>query len=525
MSPKAFTTKDLFGNAAMATILKHIIFVLFIALGAASLPQIAYDEKSRDVLLLIGVIGVWRWSWGFLHLLRSLWFRHLTFPRKRKKAEEIAAEEGLGHAFFLVTSFRIDAPTTTKVYRGAFIAAERAPAGATVVCSIVELGDERLIRRLAHMMYGEALPFELEIVRIPGTGKRDGLAHGFRAVAAKNPGPKDTLSVIDGDSIVPPDLVEKCACFFLADKNIGALTTDEICTVEGAEIFKKWYSMRFAQRQILMSSHGLAQRVLTLTGRMSMFRAQLACHPDFIDSVENDYISHWRLGRIKMLTGDDKSSWFWFLKRGFRMAYIPDVQVETIEQPPTPEFFNSAYALMTRWFGNMLRTNSRALALGPGKIGFFTWLCIFDQRISMWTSLSGLVLAILGSLIITPWTFVFYFIWVVVSRYVLSLTFLTVRPSVSLVYIPLLYFNQIFGSIVKIMIFFRQDRQKWTRQKTSLKTSDSGFEAVFKTWSSRFVTMVAVFIFVSALIILSNLHHYDQSELPPRLPRLSERVF
>jgi glycosyltransferase Alg8 len=506
----------------MVEVLKHIIFVLLVVLLAASLPEHAFDEKSRDAVLVVGFIGVWRWSWGLLHLVRSVWYRGYRFPRIRRAAEAAAARNGVGHAYMLVTSFRIDAATTTKVYRGAFIAAAQAPAGATVVCSIVELGDEKLIQRLAEVMYGDALPFDLKIVRIPGTGKRDALAQGFRAIAAKNPSGNDTVSVIDGDSIVPPDLVIRCASLFANDPRLGALTTDEICTVEGADIFRQWYSMRFAQRHILMSSHGLANRVLTLTGRMSMFRAHLACDPDFIDHVQNDYIEHWRLGRIRMLTGDDKSSWFWLLKAGYHMSYVPDVQVETIEQPPSEQFIGSSWVLMTRWFGNMLRTNSRAITLGPFRIGFFTWWSIFDQRISMWTSLSGITLAILGTFLITPWTLVFYALWVLVSRYILALSLLAARPTINLIYVPLLYFNQIFGSIVKVMIFFRLDRQKWTRQKTTLAKSDSGFEASFKLWSSRVMNTVAVLVFVSLMMILSNMDDSYSTEVTEKSIRVEQ---
>lgn len=505
----------------MVEVLKHVVFVLVVVLFAALLPDTAFDEKSRDAVLVVGFIGVWRWTWGLVHLVRSVWYRAWRFPRRRRAAEA-AARGRFSHAYLLVTSFRIDAATTTQVYRGTFIAAARAPAGATVVCSIVELGDERLIRRLAKVMYGDNLPFRLKIVRIPGTGKRDALAQGFRAIAEMNPSAQDTVSVIDGDSIVPPDLVERCACFFLTDERLGALTTDEICTVEGAAIFRQWYSMRFAQRHILMSSHGLANRVLTLTGRMSMFRANLACDPEFIEHVQNDYVDHWRLGRIRMLTGDDKSSWFWLLKRGYHMSYVPDLQVETIEQPPSESFVGSSYVLMTRWFGNMLRTNSRAIALGPLRISFFTWWSIFDQRISMWTSLSGITLAVLGTFLITPWTLVFYALWVVISRYVLALSLLAARPSISLVYVPLLYFNQIFGSAVKVMIFFRLDRQKWTRQKTTLAKTDSSFEAVFKLWSSRTMNGVAVLVFISLMVILSNMGDRYQPEQLQKSPRLEE---
>ena len=75
-----------------------------------------------------------------------------------------------------------------------------------------------------------------------------------------------------------------------------------------------------------MCSMGLSNRVMTLTGRMSVFRADLATDPSFVRAVGQDYLDHWRLGRVNFLTGDDKSTWFWLLSRGYQTAYLPDVQ-------------------------------------------------------------------------------------------------------------------------------------------------------------------------------------------------------
>jgi mannuronan synthase len=488
----------------MLNMAKHLAFVLFLVALILAIPEQSLNSHPRDALVVVGIIGIWRYSWGLLHFFRCIWFNHITFPETRRQADLALTNQTLGHAYMLVTSFRIDASTTSKVYRAAFAAASMAPAGGTVVASLVELGDERLIQGIADTLYGDDKPFRLKFVRIPGTGKRDALAFGLKAIQEYNPTSFDTVSFIDGDSIVPENLIEKCASIFLLDSKIGALTTDEICTVEGAEIFKNWYSLRFAQRQILMSSHGLAQRVLTLTGRMSMFRAHLVCQQGFIDQIQNDYIQHWRLGRIRMLTGDDKSSWFWMLSNGYRTHYVPDVQIDTIEQPPSPNFVKSASVLMTRWFGNMLRTNSRAIALGPWRIGFFTWWSVLDQRLSMWSCLSGVVLTVLGSMFVSPWVIAYYALWILISRYVLTLSLLAVRPTVSVSYVPLLYFNQIFGSLVKIYVMFRLDRQKWTRQKTSFATTSSSWDSFGKLWSSRMMTLVAVLVYVSILGALTS---------------------
>jgi mannuronan synthase len=55
--------------------------------------------------------------------------------------------------------------------------------------------------------------------------------------------------------------------------------------VDGGTWLSQWFKLRFAQRQMLMCSMGLSGRLLTLTGRMSMFRARFALDPSFIESL------------------------------------------------------------------------------------------------------------------------------------------------------------------------------------------------------------------------------------------------
>ena len=476
----------------------HIAYILAIVAICLSLPDEAYSHAGDHAFVLLGAIGAWRYGWGLLHFARSIYYRKVDYPRLRAAAEAAAAGRPKPCAYLMVTSFRIDAATTSRVYRATFEAAKAAPGKAVVVASIVEMADQRLIKQLYAQIISPEDDVDLVLVRIAGTGKRDALAFGFRAIAVRDPKPTDLVAVIDGDTVVPRDLVARCAPFFLLHENVGALTTDELCEVEARQIFREWWSLRFAQRQILMCSMGLSRRVLTLTGRMSMFRADLVCDPAFIRHVEVDYIDHWRLGRFKFLTGDDKSSWFSLLKNGYEMLYLPDVTITTIEQPPSDSFIESAGMLMTRWFGNMLRTNGRAIALGPRKIGLFTWWAILDQRLSMWTCLTGVAFAILGTIFLTPFTLVFYAIWILASRYVMSLMMFSVRDRMSIAYPFLLYFNQIFGSIVKVYVFFRLDKQKWTRQKTSNSRQIVG-------WPQRLVAYSSVYMHVFSLSVFAVL--------------------
>jgi glycosyltransferase Alg8 len=107
---------------------------------------------------------------------------------------------------------------------------------------------------------------------------------------------------------------------------------------------------------------------------------------------------------------------------------------------------------------------------------------------------------------VSGWAVIYYLIWVMISRYLVVLSFFLVRPQVSIWYVPLLYFNQIFGSIIKVMVFFRLDRQRWTRQNTTLKNSGNAAAERFKLYSSHYVTAMSVAIYLAALLLFAGLH-------------------
>jgi glycosyltransferase Alg8 len=476
----------------------HLLYVAGVAAFAAALPAEAYRVIGGGFIGAVGILAVWRYGWGLLHFVRALVYRIKVFPRMRKTADTLIAQE-VPNAYLLITTFRIDSAVTTRVYKAAFEAALAAPGRVTVVASIVETADQRLVKALYRSLCSNQDKVDLIVVRIAGTGKRDALAYGFRAIARRCPSRDDVVAVIDGDSIIPRDLIRKCAGFFLHDPQIGALTTDELSEVRGSRIFQEWYALRFAQRHTLMSSMGLSERVLTLTGRMAMFRAGIICDPDFIRQVELDYIDHWRLGRFKFLTGDDKSSWFWLLRNGYKMIYVPDVVVLTVEDPPSEKFIPAAAMLMVRWFGNMLRTNARAVALGPKRIGLFTWWAILDQRMSMWTSLVGLAVALIATFFINGYAFLLYALWILMSRYLLTMSLLTARPRISVFYPFLLYFNQIFGSLMKVHITFRLDRQKWTRQKTTSANRNVKRPLIASSFMSAYMHTLSLAAFLALL--------------------------
>lgn len=480
------------------------LYTAALAATAVTLPTLALGAAAKPLIMFLGGLAAWRYGWGLTHYIRAVIYKTRTFPRLRAEYERHEGALIPPHVYLLITSFRIEGDTSVRVFRAALREAIECRIPATLVASVVEKADETLIRQIFHDMNPPPL-VRLSIVRIPGTGKRDGLAQGFRAISRDAPDPHAVVAVIDGDSILGPGLIRRTVGFFALLPGIGALTTDEECDVQGSRTMREWHDLRFAQRQMLMSSMGLSRRVLTLTGRMSMFRAGIMTHPDFIRQVENDYLQHWRFGRLKFLTGDDKSTWYWLLKNGWDMLYVPDVRVKTVEHPPAANFLRASTMLMVRWFGNMLRTNARALDIAPHVTGFFTWWCVMDQRLSMWTSLTGPVFVAMlcakYSIAFLP----FYLVWVGFTRWVMSLMLLSARWKLSWRYPFLLYYSQIYGSLVKTYMLFHLDRQSWTRQKTKLANNASPLRRTMTAFSSHALHALAILCFVSAIGILADL--------------------
>ncbi|MNJ16301.1 hypothetical protein D3C77_105620 [compost metagenome] len=478
-----------------------LLLVITLMGMALLLPRSTFDPASTDFILLLGVIGIWRYSMGAVHFVRGMIFLYLVFPWYRRKVRQLGAAAAPSHVFLLVTSFRIEALTTAQVYQSVLREAIACGYPTTVVCSIVERSDELLIESLWRQM-NPPERVRLDFVRIAGTGKRDGLAHGFRAISRHLPDDDAVVAVIDGDTVLEQGVVKKTVPWFKLFPSVGGLTTNEFCEVRGSYIMSEWHKLRFAQRHLNMCSMALSKRVLTMTGRMSVFRASVVTNPGFIADVESDHLEHWRLGRFRFLTGDDKSSWYSLMRLGYDTFYVPDAAINTVEHPPEKSFIKASRKLMFRWYGNNLRQNSRALALGPNCLGWFTCLVLADQRVSMWTSLLGPTVAIIASLKYGFGFLMLYLLWIGITRLALTLLLLASGHKVGPAYPLILYYNQIMGALVKVYVFFRLDRQSWTRQNTKLNRDLASFSRWFNTWSSRAMTFSAGSVFLALLMFV-----------------------
>ena len=498
------------------------LYLLALAALAVQAPREVWSPGTGAFIFVLGWIGVWRWSWGAVHLVRSLWYRRVVFPRWRAQSDRVAqgdaaAELAAGEVFIVVTCYRIPAETSIMAFTAAFAEAARYPRPVTVVAAVVELADQRLVKDLFRRL---APPKQVRLILVRGraTGKREALARALRAVSRTAPRHDAIVVVQDGDAVLPPGCLARTLPFFRLLPSLGALTTDEDCVVpEGGRAMRAWHRLRYAQRHLLMGSLGLSRRLITLTGRMSAYRAPIATDPWFIDLIANDTLEHWRYGRLPLLTGEDKSAAYWLLARNVPSLYVPDVTVLTIEQPPAPDLLRASTALMLRWFGNMLRASGRCLALGPLRVGWFVWWCLLDQRISMWTPLVGPIAAILLALTVSPAFLYAYLLWVMVTRLLQSLLLLTVRPTIHGLWPPLLYFTQLYGALVKTWVLFRLDRQRWTRQRIDLTLGLSPGQARLRAAASLALHLLALSSLVAAVALTTGLAPLPTHALLARL--------
>ncbi len=344
------------------------------------------------------------------------------------------------------------------------------------------------------------------------SGKRIAMGHGLRTISREfhrltewhEDNENDLVIFMDGDTMLCEGVLSKTLSFFKLNPKLGVLTTDNLAmSVDNKSIFQTWYELKFTQRNHHFQSHSLSKRVLTATGRFSIYRASVVLKDEFIRFVEADYLEHWLFGRFRFLMGDDKSTWFYLLKEGYEMLYVPDAKIIAIEGRAS-EFLKTSLGLMKRWYGNMLRNNMRAIKLGPKVMGGFIWWCIVDQRLTTWTPLVGLVSSMLLGIFVAPYFFIFYMIWVIISRLINIWVYVIEGFHFKVVHIPLLLYGQWAGAFVKLLTMFNLKKQTWKKggKENAVKESGSRVFSFVQTSVRHLLVAInlLVLIFVCGLL-------------------------
>lgn len=486
------------------------------ALRSALLPLLLYGTCSYlflmwareglgplhpNVLLTFGFLAFWRYGWQLLHYTRAGIYALWHYPRLRAAAQRVAHERAWPRRIFIVMpTYLEEAWVSMEAMQSLMTNVASIPSRVTLVAAVGSDQDESVI---AGIWQAHPARSKVELVfQRQSQGKRVALGHALRAVARRYDDEADSVTVLmDGDTWLTPGALERAIPFFMAYRDLGAVTTNETAYIPGQGAwYRDWFGLKFGERHVLFQSHSLSHKVLTLTGRFSLFRTSIVVAEDFLQMIENDTIDHWLHGRFRFLMGDDKSSWFYVLRAGWKMLYLPDVSCVSLESREVT-FLRASISLPYRWFGNTMRNNPRALALGPWHTGWFIWLVLLDQRLSMWTGLVGisgaLVLAVTKSLLFLP----MYIAWASLTRTVQVAMIAIHGHRVSLRTIPIMLYTHWIGSIVKIRAWHHLADQSWSKggATQSARTAVSPLRRIAPTG-----TMAMAYLAFALLILLTH---------------------
>jgi glycosyltransferase Alg8 len=481
--------------------LRLLTYFCVCLIGLQLLPNYIWDPDAHEIVYVMGALGVWRYSWWFNHWLRALIYERITYPRKRDLAAELWNSGWRPrHIHVQMTTYREHREISDAVIRAICREVREAGVPATIWLGSREREDEERIARQLRLV-GRDLDITLRIIRQNQPGKRVAIALVLRAMARAGLTKDDLVVFMDGDFVFHPGILRKCTPLFALDPGLHALTTDEHVMVLGPAWMQSWLNMRFAQRRLAMCSHALSDRVLTLTGRCSIFRAEHITSYEFIRLQEADHLDHWLWGTFRFLSGDDKSTWYALLKRGVKMTYVPDASgttIEVVEGSGTKRMVEN----LRRWSGNMLRNGYRAILLGPRAMPFFIWWCCVDQRLAMWTMLFSPLLAMAAAMKLGGAYVIAYALYIAITRAIMSIALFSYSRRVDLNYIWCLYANQILNAVVKIYMMWRLARQKWSNRGDQKQgfSQGSALEVFRSTMAIYLTTLSAASIFLCVMI-------------------------
>ena len=117
----------------------------------------------------------------------------------------------------------------------------------------------------------------------------------------------------------------------------------------------------------------------------------------------------------------------------------------------------------------------------------------------------------------TPAFLYAYLLWVMATRLIQSLLLLTVRPTISGLYPPLLYYSQLYGALLKTWVLFRLDRQRWTRQNIGRTPSLTPAQGRWRAAASLGLHLLALATLVAAVALSTGLAPLPTSALLARL--------
>jgi hypothetical protein len=355
-----------------------------------------------------------------------------------------------------------------------------------------------------------------------GQKKRYAIGIALRALQHIDFPDNSVLWLMDGDSQVTRGVLRKCSSIMESTQCHAITTNEKVSFVDrhttglGGKILSRWFSLHMAKRHVQMSAQSYGEKLSVLTGRFSGVRWEIAKTSDFSQIVQTDscWSSIW--GKIPLLSGDDKSTWFAIFEYlkvtnnlPVRMLYVPDATVISLENVIPQGSLSHAITNMQRWFGNTYRNLWRAINLGNKTTGAYLRFEVLDQLINPFTGALVPMLAFLSLkdhiLYDHPLRYFTSLLeWVMLATviqmatiYRHSFDILQKNSLAFLLDIPLIVISRWGAAYIKLGILPALGMQKWVRHSQAINAASSKREMIVKTFimqASRIVLLSFIFL-------------------------------
>lgn len=437
------------------------------------------DDNQAD--FIIWTIKIW-----FAFRITGFGLLGIIGAVNRKRFEYNKNKVGFApkHIDILQFCYQIPIVSLIQCVTSVIKAAVAATAQGTTVTYVIliseegELGrrDIRIIRRIAASFHAEGLEV---VVRHQEHGKRDAFDKGFQVINNRKIScaiAETGLLVLDGDTEIPRefewDFLARIFAPISLVLGIVATTINNFAKVDSESPWViRMFILRFLRRFYMMSANPMV-----LTGRASAFHGVIARDREFQEILVTDLINHQveegiltgnpllAPGRLfakltglsfllpreifHTLTGDDKSTFYFVLSRGYDIVFNPELYVichedlrPTVDWLPDIWFLQlPAYAI--RYCRNTANNQARLLALGIGRLDVLQYVSLMIDRYLFWMTVVGLMaLPFLMSRFGAEYAYV-HFSWVLISRTFMTVVICWSAGQMWSAYYPIILYNE-----------------------------------------------------------------------------------
>lgn len=371
-----------------------------------------------------------------------------------------------------------------------------------------------------------------------GQKKRYAMGIALRALQHIDFPDNSILWLMDGDSQVTNGVLKKCSSIMESTQCHAITTNEKVCFVDrhktklGGKILSRWFSLHMAKRHIQMSAQSYGEKLSVLTGRFSGVRWEIAKTPDFSQMVQTDTCWSIIWGKIPLLSGDDKSTWFTIFQYlkvtnqlPVRMLYVPDATVISLENIIRQGPLFHAITNMQRWFGNTYRNFWRSINLGSKTTGAYLRFEILDQLIHPFT---GALLPMLAFLALRDHILydrpLRYFTslveWVMLATAIQMITvyrhsfdLIKRNPLIFLLDMPIIVISRWSAAYIKLGTLPALGVQKWVRHRQAKNAANSRLEMIVKMSSMQASRIVLLsFVYLAAQLTRGKINPQEVFE-------------